>query len=174
MRVNDVLKISIGALKKNRLRTLLTILGVVIGISSVTVIISAGESMEKLVYDQMASFGSDMIQAEVRVPSSSGGAVGQVQGIVITTMTEKDRHDILALPYIDKAYSAITAQEVLAWEGNTKRPLIFAVTEDFIDIDSSVIDQRRLFTDEEDRNLARVVVLGQKVEEDLFGASQAG
>ncbi|MDD5749607.1 MAG: ABC transporter permease, partial [Patescibacteria group bacterium] len=77
------------------------------------------------------------------------------------------------LPYIDKAYSAITAQEVLAWEGNTKRPLIFAVTEDFIDIDSSEIDQGRFFTDEEDRNLARVVVLGQKVKEDLFGASQA-
>jgi len=130
-------KIATNALGKNRLRTFLTVLGVMIGISSVTVIVSAGDSIEKLVYDQMASFGSDFIQAEVRAPKSSGGSMGQAQGIVITTMNENDRQDILDLPYIDKAYSAVTAQELVSWSGNIKKTLIYGVSADFIEIDEA-------------------------------------
>lgn len=155
------------------MRTFLTVLGVMIGISSVTVIVSAGDSIEKLVYDQMASFGSDFIQAEVRAPKSSGGSLGQAQGIVITTMNENDRQDILDLPYIDKAYSSVTAQELVSWSGNIKKTLIYGVSADFIDIDSSEIDQGRFFTEEEDNNLSRVVVLGKDVKEELFGSNDA-
>ncbi|MDP2812317.1 MAG: ABC transporter permease [bacterium] len=166
-------KIATNALSKNRMRTFLTVLGVMIGISSVTVIVSAGDSIEKLVYDQMASFGSDFIQAEVRAPKSSGGSLGQAQGIVITTMNENDRQDILDLPYIDKAYSSVTAQELVSWSGNIKKTLIYGVSADFIDIDSSEIDQGRFFTEEEDNNLSRVVVLGKDVKEELFGSNDA-
>jgi len=173
MKLITTIKIATAALNKNRVRTFLTILGVMIGISSVTVIVSAGDSIRGLVQDQVSSFGSDFIQTEVRVPSSGGGAASQVQGVAITTMKDSDREDILKLPYISKAYSAITAQEVISWQGEIKKSLIYGVTEDYIDIDSTEIVEGRFFTDEEGDSLARVVVLGSKVKEDFFGSSPA-
>ncbi|MFA6467019.1 MAG: ABC transporter permease [Patescibacteria group bacterium] len=173
MKAHNIIKIATNALSKNKFRTFLTILGVMIGISSVTVIISAGDSIQGLVYNQVASFGSNFIQTEVRVPATSGGATSQAQGVAITTMKDSDREDILELPYIDKAYSAVTAQEIISWQGEVKKSLIYGVTEDYIDIDSTEIAEGRFFTDEEGDALARVVVLGPKIKETLFGSSPA-
>lgn len=171
MKFRETFSISTRALKRNRARTLLTILGVVIGISSVTVIISAGKSLEKFINNQISSFGSNFIQTEVRVPQGSGGATTQVQGVVITTLKEKDRQDFLDLPYIDKAYGAVITQDLISWKGEINKALIYGVSSEYIDIDATEIDYGRFFTEEEDNNLARVIVLGKKVKEDLFGAS---
>lgn len=173
MRYRDVLNIAISSLKKSKLRTALTIIGVIIGITAVSVIISAGDSLENLVVGQMDSFGSDLIQTEVRVPKGSGGSTAQVQGVEITTMTLDDREAIEDLPYIKNTYAAVMAQEILAWQGNINKALIYGVSPEFIDIDASTVESGRFFTKEEDDNLARVIVLGSQVKEDLFGNSDA-
>lgn len=167
------LAIARGALRKNRARTILTILGVVIGIASVTIIVSAGSSMKGVVYNMINSFGANYINAETRVPKSSGGAISQFQGVVITTMTEGDREAILKLPFIDKAYSAVTAQKVFSWQGESKKYMIMGVSPSFIEIDSTKVDQGRFFTEEEDKEMARVVVIGSEIKNYLFGNNEA-
>jgi putative ABC transport system permease protein len=173
MKYIDTFKIAIRALKKSKLRTFLTVLGVVIGITSVSVIISAGDSMEELITGQVSSFGSDLIQTEVRVPSTGGGMASQAQGVEITTLTLNDKEAIEDLPYIKQSYAVLTGQELLSWQGNISKALIYAVSSEFIDIDSSEIDQGRFYTQEEDESLAKVIVLGSGIKEDIFGASDA-
>ena len=136
MQIFNNLQIASAALKKNKGRTILTILGVVIGISSVTIIISAGDSFKQVIYGQIEGFGSNYINAEVRVPQSSGGTMSQAQGVVITTMTDDDRKEIMKLPHVDRAYSAITAQDIVSWQSQRKKALIYGLTADFVDIDS--------------------------------------
>ncbi|PWB39017.1 MAG: multidrug ABC transporter substrate-binding protein [Parcubacteria group bacterium] len=171
--IKNSLAIARAAIKKNRIRTVLTILGVVIGIASVTIIISSGDSMKKLVFGQVASFGSDFIQTEPRVPQSSGGMFAQAQGVVITTLKESDRQAILKLPYISEAYTALITQDMLSWQGQLSKSMIYGVSPEYIDIDQGKLGQGRFFTKEEDSNLDRVVVLGSKVKQDLFGESNA-
>ncbi len=173
MKIFNTLQIAIRALKKNKGRTMLTILGVVIGISSVTIIVSAGDSFKQVIYGQIESFGSNYIQTEVRVPKSSGGSTSQAQGVVITTLTDDDRKEISKLPNIGKAYSTVTAQDIVTWQSQRKKSLIYGVTADFIDIDSTEIDQGRFFTEDEDDSMARVVILGSEVKEELFGSNDA-
>ncbi|RJQ35134.1 FtsX-like permease family protein [Candidatus Parcubacteria bacterium] len=173
MQIFNTLQIASAALKKNKGRTILTILGVVIGISSVTIIISAGDSFKQVIYGQIEGFGSNYINAEVRVPQSSGGTMSQAQGVVITTMTDDDRKEIMKLPHVDKAYSAITAQDIVSWQSQRKKALIYGLTADFVDIDSMEIDQGRFYTEEEDDDMAMVVVLGSGVKEELFGNNNA-
>ncbi len=171
MKYSLIVKSAIRSLRVNKIRTALTILGVVIGISSVMVIISAGESMKKLIYSQLESFGSNLIQTEVRVPRSSGGVSSQATGVVISTMTLDDRQAVAKLDNIDKTYAHLMAQSLLAWEGNIKKTTIFGVSSEFIDIDNSELAEGRFYTKEEDDNMSRVVVLGSKVKEKLFGNS---
>lgn len=163
--------IASGALRKNRLRTFLTVLGVVIGISSVTVIVSAGGSIKELVYNQIDSFGSNLIEIDASAPQSSGGEIAQVQGIVITTLNDKDKEDIDKLPNVDKSYAVVTAQEIASWNSSIQKSLIYGVSPEFIDIDASEIDQGRFFDKDENNSLSRVVVLGQTIAKDLFGSN---
>ncbi|OGY93529.1 MAG: hypothetical protein A2406_02765 [Candidatus Komeilibacteria bacterium RIFOXYC1_FULL_37_11] len=173
LRLINAFQIAIKALTKNKIRTFLTVLGVLVGISSVTIIISAGDSVEQLIFKQVESFGSNYIQTEVRVPKGSGGTMSQAQGVVISTLKEKDRQDFLELENIDKAYGAVMTQDVISWQGELNKVMIYGVGADYIDIDTTEVDQGRFYTEEEDNSLARVIVLGSKVKEDLFGASEA-
>src|SRR3989344_1228780 len=170
---SNAFDIAAKALRRHKTRTVLTILGVVIGISSVTVIISAGDSMKKLVFGQIETFGSNLIQTEVRVPQSSGGTMTQAQGVVISTLTEDDRQAILKLPYVAKAYSALITQDILSWQGLINKTMIYGVSYEYPEIDQGKVAAGSFFNKEDDDSLARVVVLGSKVKEDLFAESQA-
>lgn len=173
MTYREIVKMSIRTLRINKIRTLLTVLGVIIGISSVMIIVSAGDSMKKLVNGQLESFGSSLIQTETRVPEQSGGVSSQANGVVITTMTLDDREAVNRLPNIARSYGHVMAQDLLAWEGNIKKTIIFGVSPEYIEMGSAKVAEGRFYTKEEDDNMARVIVLGSKVKEQLFGNSSA-
>lgn len=173
MTYREIVKMSIRTLRINKVRTLLTVLGVIIGISSVMIIVSAGDSMKKLVNGQLESFGSSLIQTETRVPEQSGGVSSQASGVVITTMTLDDREAVNRLPNIARSYGHVMAQDLLSWEGNIKKTIIFGVSPEYIEMGSAKVAEGRFYTKEEDDNMARVIVLGSKVKEQLFGNSSA-
>jgi len=167
------LQIARSSLKANKLRTLLTVLGMVIGISSVMIILSAGQAMKQYFIAQVNAFGSNYIEVEVKVPStkqaSTENAFGQASGVTITTLTVDDARAIEALPNIDKIYAGDIGQDIVVYQEKNQVTTLYGVTGNYIDIDTSKIDQGRFFTDEEDDNLSQVVVLGSKVKQDLFG-----
>ncbi|MBT4209739.1 MAG: FtsX-like permease family protein [Candidatus Komeilibacteria bacterium] len=173
MQLRNIFNIAVRALSRSKLRTFLTVLGVLVGISSVTIIISAGNSIETLIFKQIEGFGSNYIQTEVRVPKGSGGNSAMVQGVVISTMKEKDRQDFLKLDNIDKTYGAVITQDIVSWQGELNKVMIYGVGADYINIDTTEIDVGRFYTADEDDSMARVIVLGSKVKEDLFGPSDA-
>lgn len=173
MTYKEIVKMSIRTLRINKTRTLLTVLGVIIGISSVMIIVSAGDSMKKLVNGQLESFGSSLIQTETRVPEQSGGVSSQATGVVITSMTLDDREAVNSLPNIARSYGHVMAQDLLSWEGNIKKIIIFGVSSEYIEMGSAKVAEGRFYTKEEDDNMARVIVLGSKVKEQIFGNSSA-
>ncbi|MFA6253123.1 MAG: ABC transporter permease [Patescibacteria group bacterium] len=173
MTYREIIKMSVRTLRINKIRTLLTVLGVIIGISSVMIIVSAGDSMKKLVNGQLESFGSSLIQTETRVPEQSGGVSSQASGVVITSMTLDDREAVNRLPNIARSYGHVMAQDLLSWEGNIKKTIIFGVSPEYIEMGSAKVAEGRFYTKEEDDNMARVIVLGSKVKEQIFGNSSA-
>ena len=71
MRLIDIQKMALHALGKNKIQTALTMLGIVIGISSVILLMSIGRSAENLILDQVKSIGSNLIFV---VPGSTKGS----------------------------------------------------------------------------------------------------
>lgn len=166
-----------AAMRANRIRSFLTMLGVIIGISSVIVILSAGEALKGFVYNEVNSFGNNIIQAEVKVPStnqqSADNAAGMAMGITITTMKDSDAEAVRKLDNIDKVYSAVLGQGVASYRNENKIITIYGVTPDFIEIDQARIDYGRFFTNEENRSQSQVVVLGSDLKKTLFGDDEA-
>jgi len=86
MNIFSLFNLSIVALKSNILRTLLTMLGIVIGISSVIIIISIGQGASKSITDQVSSFGTNWMEVSpVRVNAS-----GTMQGPPVSNLTLAD------------------------------------------------------------------------------------
>ena len=177
MEIVNLFKISSGALKQNRGRTILTILGVVIGIASVVIVMSVGNGLEGYVMDQMDAFGTDYVEVEPKVPNvsktSSANAIGVTQGVSLTSLKYKDAEDVAELRNVKSMYAAVMGQEIVRYQNEKATPLLWGVTVGYPEIDSADLEVGRFFTEEEDRSLARVVVLGRDVKEKLFSEREA-
>ncbi|HDY73106.1 MAG TPA: FtsX-like permease family protein [Candidatus Jorgensenbacteria bacterium] len=172
------LELALNAFKSNKTRTALAILGVTIGISSIIIVFSAGEGIKSLLADQVESFGADVVQAEIKIPSSKKGYAGErqsamslLQGAQVTTMKSDDLKDILELPNVADAYGLFMTQEQITYRGEIENTIVWATSASFIDIDQAGVDEGRFFSDAENRSLAQVIVLGSGIKEKLFGDS---
>ncbi|MBU2263846.1 ABC transporter permease [Patescibacteria group bacterium] len=175
----SIVKISLRSIRSNKVRTGLTVLGIVIGIASVIIVYSAGQGVKGLIYSQVESFGgTDLIETEVKAPTEKKGlaaehqsAIAIAQGAQITTLTLKDMADVSKLSNIKNAYAAILGQEQVNYADQSKKTFIFGTTASIIDIDKIEIDYGRYFSDTEDKSEAPVAVLGYKMKDKLFGSS---
>lgn len=178
MTLSNTIKISLKAMAANKGRTALTVLGMVIGIASVIIVFSAGEGIRGLIMGQVESFGTDVIETEIKVPTSKSGAASETQsasalatGVQITTLNLEDLEDLNKLPNIKGGYAAIMGQEQVSYGNELRKAFIFGVNASYIDIDKSEVEYGRYYSDSEDKSLAQVVVLGSKIKDKLFGDS---
>ncbi len=175
--ITNSFNIAINSLRKNKGRTLLTILGIVIGITAVIAVLSIGQAIRGFIIDEIEAFGTDYIQVEVKTPqtghTSSENSFSMVGGTTITTLKLEDAEAIAKIDNVKNYYAGLMGQEILSHDNEFKKTNIFGVNASFIDIDTSEIAEGQFFTDEEDRTLSKVVVLGSKLKNDLFGESSA-
>ncbi|MDP2586599.1 MAG: ABC transporter permease [Candidatus Komeilibacteria bacterium] len=170
----NTIKIALISLKANKMRSFLTVLGIVIGITSVIIVFAAGEGLRGLVLAQVESWGSDFIQVEAKVPAASQAstenAIGQGS---ITTLKYDDAKQIAKQPNIKDIYSAVLGQAVVTTAQDSEVTQLWGTTDGFVRIDSGKVAEGRFFTQEEDNGLARVAVLGSEAKTKFFGDSDA-
>ena len=161
-------KTALSGLRANRGRTALTVLGIVIGIALVIIVMASGAALEVFITNQISSFGTDFLEVEVKVP----GTLNPV-GVTITTLTTDDAEAIIEHENISTGYSGMMSQVALTYGGETKKAIIFGVSAEFPEIDPIEIEEGRFYDAQEEASIARVVVLGKKMKEKLFGQSDA-
>lgn len=162
----------------HKARTALALLGVVIGVFAVVVVTSLGEGVKGFILGQVESFGSDLIQVEVKIPNttamSSENSTGRAQGTQITTLTVKDGEAIKKLPNVAATYAGTIGQERATYGSIGKRISLFGTGAEVATVDSNLkLESGRFFTEEEDNSLAQVAVLGSDTKETFFGSSEA-
>ena len=106
MNLPSILKQSIIALKANKLRSAISILGIVIGVAAVVIILSLGQGLKGLVTNEIEAFGPNVLDIAVNIPGASqmGTVASMVQGIKITTLNLDDvkaLKDKSRFPYIE-------------------------------------------------------------------------
>lgn len=164
-----------GAISRQRKRTVLTMLGVAIGVGAVITIQAAGAGIQAFVLGQLDAFGPDSMSIEVRVPvgkknSSQGpGAVG----ITITTLKDEDLKTILRNQNISAAYGMVMGQEAVSYGGEIKKVMLMGQGYQVPLIDKISFSEGDFFTQGDEESLAQVAVLGSKAKEKLFGDAPA-
>jgi putative ABC transport system permease protein len=172
------IKLAFKNLRSNIGRTVLSLLGIVIGVASVILVLSLGSGVKQYLVDQVSSFGTDIIAIEVKVPkvskTSSANATGQVGGTTITTYKLDDAKKVAKLDNIDSWYALVMSQQITSFEDKKKQAMIFGVTAGVTKADQKTeIETGQMFSEEDDNNLRQVAVLGSAMREYYFGDSDA-
>jgi len=171
-----VFDIAVQGLKTNKGRTILTTVGIIIGIATIVIVLSAGRALETFILKQMESFGADTIEVEIKIPSVSDMEMASsfVGGAEVTTLKVDDFEALKSLPNVKDYYAATLGQYKSVYKNQTNNSTIFATTAGLPNVDLEMkIADGRFFNEREDRAQAKVVVLGPEVKEDLFGPEGA-
>lgn len=171
---------AVRGLRANPARTALTTLGIVIGIATVILVLSAGAGFRSLIDAEMEAFGSNAIYVETRVPPSTkhrgsktdADASRAASPVAITSLKNRDVDDIERLPNVRRAYGAVFGQKVVSYRDVAKNPLIFAASAARFDIDKGTLKSGRFYTQAEDSGAAQVAILGATLASDLFGQEE--
>lgn len=171
MRVSDLIQETISAISNNKLRSGLTILGIVIGIGSVIAMISIGQGAKWQIESQIQSIGSNLIivmPGAQRTFSPIMAARGTAQTLTIedSQAIEKEVSNIGAV-----AAAVIRNYQVVAKNKNTRTQIIGS-DPSLPKIRNYQIEKGSYFTDHDVKNKNRVAILGSLVRDDLFGEGE--
>jgi len=177
MSIFKSLKIAYQSLNRHKVRSALTVLGLTIGIVAIIFVLNLGQGIKNLILKQVEVFGSDYIDIEIKVPSTSknstANAAGIAQGISVTTLKMEDADAISKHPNIRDYYAGIFGQEIASFGRENKTAMIWGVSANFFDLFKAQVEYGRPFFPDEDAGQARVVVIGRGLKDDLFGERDA-
>lgn len=157
-------------LMRNKLRSFLTMLGIIIGVMAVVVIMSVGAGAQSLILNQIKSLGSNLVGV-LPGKSDDNGPPASVFGIVVTTLTYNDVQALTngSLPHVTAATGYVRGAATVTADNNQSDTTFVGVMASYPDVEDVVVKHGRFFTEDEDRSLARVAVLGYGTARDLFG-----
>lgn len=165
--INATIKISLRALQTNKIRSGLTILGIVIGVGAVIAMLAIGNGARQQITDQISSIGSNLLM--VRSGSSSSGGVRMGAGTQ-PTLTLLDAEAIAKeCPSVAKAAPVVNGG-VQAINGNKNWSTpVTGSTPDILEIRDWQVAEGRAITEQDVQSAAKVCLLGTTVVDNLFG-----
>lgn len=146
---------------------MLTMLGIVIGILSVILVLSIGEAAQRYIIDQIAVFGSDLVQIANGPKEPQAGSTPTA--FVKQTLTFKDYQALRRTPWVKQVVAGVTLNDVARINGEDVSVSIAGTAPDELVIYGTRIKQGQFFTEGELDGRARVAVLGFDVARNAFG-----
>ena len=169
MRLGSVALIALEAVKLNRTRSILTVLGITIGIASVVLTVGLGLGAQQQVKDQIGALGSNLLI--ISPGSSSSGGIRGGFGTA-TTLTRADAEALASsdvAPSISGVAPVTSTTQSLAAGSTTWTSQVMAVTPSWQEVRSRTLSVGSFITDDDVLNRAKVVVLGSSTADELFG-----
>ena len=169
MNLARTVRTALTALTTNKMRSALTVLGIIIGVAAVISLMSIGEGSEAAITSNIESLGTNLLF--VRAGASSQGAVRGAQGSA-ATLTLEDAN-ALADPNLAPSVSAVAPQvqtfaQVVAGRENTFTQIL-GVTPEYLSVRNYQVADGAFISDAQVQARSTVVVLGSSVAETLFG-----
>src|SRR3989344_214021 len=167
------LKAAISGLQTHKSRSLLTILGIVIGVAAIMIVMSLGQGAQNLILSQIQSIGSKTIAI---IPGRQPTGPTDLSSLFADSLKERDLQLLQRtenLPHPPQVMPIVFGAEVAAYANETYRPTILGVTPFFSDIYNIYPDKGRIFNDDDVKSYSQVVVIGSKVKTELFGDESA-
>src|SRR5438270_863436 len=171
MELMEILKIALRALSRNKLRSALTMLGIVIGVGAVIAMVGIGNGAQKEVQNRIAAMGTNLLYVSAGSVNKGGArtGVGGTQTLVSSDLTAIVRE----APAVANVAPSSSASTQLVYGNQNWATTVTGTEPQYFDIRAWEMARGASFTDDDVRTAANVAVLGDTVRQNLFGNSNA-
>lgn len=170
MLFKDAFKTALRSLTHGKMRSILTMLGIVIGIASVIVLMSIGQSAQNLILSQVQGIGSNLIFV---VPGGSSNGKfsppASAQGIIITSLVERDADLLSRAPSISAVVPEVRGQGEIVYGSNDVAVSYEGTTANFFSVRNLPAGEGNAFTKGDVDSAEHVAVIGPVLATTLFG-----
>lgn len=162
--------IALEGLKSNKLRSILTMLGIIIGVGAVIAMVSIGMGVQQKVQSSIASLGSNLL---IVMPGSNAppGTVRLAAGSNITLTNQDAKAIQKQVAGINFVLPAVSSQYQVIYGNQNWKTSVQGTTTDFLTVRNYALSAGSFFSSRDDDSRARVAVLGQTVATNLFGGA---
>ncbi len=170
MLFRDAFKTSTRSLRHGKMRSVLTMLGIVIGIASVIILMSIGQSAQDLILNQVQGIGSNLMFV---IPGGSGSgrfsAPAAAQGIVITSLVERDADAFRREPSVTAAVPEVRGQAEVVYGNNDVKITYDGTTDQYFAVRNLPVGRGYAFSKNDVDSGSHVAVIGPGLATTLFG-----
>ncbi|KAB8145058.1 FtsX-like permease family protein [Chloroflexia bacterium SDU3-3] len=162
----ESIRIAVSSLRANKLRTLLTMLGIIIGVASVVALLSIGRGATSSITSQISSIGSNLLTISPGMSFGSGGVRSSSNNL-----TMADAEVLASLPGVAASAPVYQGNSQIIAGSNNTQSTVLGVTDSFFTVRNAKIDYGTLITQDQSDSMESVAVLGSGVAEDLFSTA---
>lgn len=155
-----------ASLVANKLRSLLTMLGIIIGVAAVIALVSIGNGVKQDIEDSISSLGSNLLVVLPGAPRTPGARPSQGS---MKSLKISDYEAITKLEGVKAASPMTNGSYVVIYQNKNWTTSVVGVNANFQDVNNWTMTSGRFFSDKNVQNRERVAVVGQTVVKNLFG-----
>ena len=167
MNILNLFKVSLRAVASNKMRSFLSMLGIIIGVAAVIIMMSIGQGSKESIRKELSTMGTNLLT--IRPGADMRGGVRQDPSSM-QTLKMADYESILAnKKFVTKVSPEVTASGQVIYGNNNTNTSMYGESTDYLDIKQWEVEDGECFTDEDIKKAAKVVVVGKTIVDELFG-----
>ncbi|MCX5793299.1 MAG: ABC transporter permease [Elusimicrobia bacterium] len=159
---------SVSSIISNKTRSLLTMLGIIIGVGALIAMLAVGTGAQRSIQKQMSSLGTNLLSVMPGMFRQGGTGMGAG---AVSRLTPEDAKAISEIENITRTDANVSGNAQVAYGANNQRTNITGVTAIYAAMRNSQPYYGRFFSDEEGARLAKVALVGNTVVKELFGGT---
>lgn len=167
MNILNLFKVSITAIASNKMRSFLSMLGIIIGVAAVIIMMSIGQGSKESIRKELSTMGTNLLT--IRPGADMRGGVRQDPSAMQTLKMADYQRIVMEKKYVTNVSPEVTSAGQVIYGNNNTNSTIYGESPEYLDIKQWVVEQGDCFTEEDVKKAAKVVVVGKTIVTELFG-----
>ena len=166
MNITNLFKVSLKAVANNKMRSFLSMLGIIIGVAAVIIMMSIGQGSKESIRAELSTMGTNLLT--IRPGADMRGGVRQDPSSMQTLKMADYQRILQEKKFVTKVSPEVTASGQAIYGNNNTNTTIYGESTDYLDIKQWDIEEGECFTEEDIKKAAKVCVVGKTIVTELF------
>ncbi len=166
MNITNLFKVSLKAVANNKMRSFLSMLGIIIGVAAVIIMMSIGQGSKESIRAELSTMGTNLLT--IRPGADMRGGVRQDPSSMQTLKMADYQRILQEKKFVTKVSPEVTASGQAIYGNNNTTTTMYGESTDYLDIKQWDIEEGECFTEEDIKKAAKVCVVGKTIVTELF------
>ena len=167
MNILNLFKVSLKAVANNKMRSFLSMLGIIIGVAAVIIMMSIGQGSKESIRAELSTMGTNLLT--IRPGADMRGGVRQDPSSMQTLKMADYQRIVEEKKFVTKVSPEVTASGQVIYGNNNTNTTVYGESPEYLDIKQWSIEEGECFTEEDIKKSAKVAVVGKTIVTELFG-----